>query len=350
MSNHSQFSQPLLAWYDTFGRKELPWQHPKCPYRIWVSEIMLQQTQVQTVIGYFERFMNRFPTVDALAKACEDDVLALWAGLGYYSRAHNLHKTAQIIHEKYKGVIPANLDELIALPGIGESTAAAITSQAFDQQTPILDANVKRVLSRFFRVEGIPDKIAVKKTLKEHAASCMPLERAANYTQAIMDLGALICKPVNPNCTNCPVKTHCQAFQNNTVHLYPFKKIKKPKPTIQEQFLIVHDTSLRVYLEKRPSSGIWGGLWSLPSISMETNPSSHLKSHFRISLSEFRPFISFKHTFTHFHLILHSVTCNITSTKRLEMFSQQDLHRIGLPKPIKTILTQWFESQQRISL
>jgi A/G-specific adenine glycosylase len=352
MNLHHQFSGPLLNWYDAHGRKELPWQHPKCPYRIWVSEIMLQQTQVQTVMGYFERFMLAFPTVKDLACATEDEVLSLWAGLGYYSRARNLHKSAQIIYEVYQGIIPSNLEELIALPGIGESTAAAITSQAFDQPTPILDANVKRVLARFFQIEGIPDKQSVKNNLKSHAASCMPLERAANYTQAIMDLGALICKPANPNCDICPVKMHCQAFQNETVHLYPFKKIKKPKPTKQEQFLLISDSSLRVCLEKRPSSGIWGGLWSLPSIDMETNPKNYLKNHFGISNGEFHPFNSFKHTFTHFHLILHTLVCNHASFTQLdetktpyEMFSQQGLQAIGLPKPIKTILTQWFESQ-----
>ncbi|MGL6030185.1 MAG: A/G-specific adenine glycosylase, partial [Legionella sp.] len=185
-----QFSLPLLAWYDIHGRKDLPWQLPREPYPVWISEIMLQQTQVQTVIPYFNRFMARFPTVAALAEANEDDVLSLWSGLGYYSRARNIHRTAKLIHDNYTGCFPTDLPRLIELPGIGPSTAAAILSQAHNLPTAILDGNVKRVLARFFLVDGPTEQAAVKKKLWELADACMHQERCADYTQAIMDLGA----------------------------------------------------------------------------------------------------------------------------------------------------------------
>ena len=227
--NHLQqdFTAPLLRWFDQYGRKTLPWQHPGTPYQVWLSEIMLQQTQVTTVIPYFHRFIQTFPSIDDLAKAEEDHVLALWAGLGYYSRARSLHRTAQIIAHEYHGEWPRTLDKLIALPGIGPSTAAAISSQAFHQATPILDGNVKRVLCRYFMVEGIPEKAQNKKKLWAFAQACMSTTRCKDYTQAIMDLGATCCTNSQPQCTTCPLKRTCAAFLADRVHEFPYKKIKK---------------------------------------------------------------------------------------------------------------------------
>lgn len=226
------FSQLLLDWYDLHGRKDLPWQLPRSPYRVWVSEIMLQQTQVQTVIPYFNRFIEHFPDIFLLANAEEDEVLSLWSGLGYYSRARNLHNTAKIISDQYNGVFPEDLNILVQLPGIGPSTAAAILSQAFNKPAAILDGNVKRVLSRFFLIEGWPEQAQVKKKLWGLASSCMPNERCADYTQAIMDLGATCCTNKNPQCLRCPVKNHCLAFHNKKQHLYPTKKNKETAPNI----------------------------------------------------------------------------------------------------------------------
>lgn len=223
---YEQFSKPLLLWFTLHGRKNLPWQHPRTPYRVWISEIMLQQTQVQTVIPYFERFMQRFPNISDLALAHEDDVLSLWSGLGYYSRARNLHQTAKIILQHHQGIFPNDYTLLNELPGIGPSTAAAILSQAFNKPAAILDGNVKRVLTRFFRIQGHPEQTQVKKTLWELADSCMPQENCADYTQAIMDLGATCCTTKNPHCPNCPLQKNCLAFKHQEQYLYPTKKLK----------------------------------------------------------------------------------------------------------------------------
>lgn len=221
---HKKFSQPLLQWHALYGRNNLPWQLPRTPYRVWISEIMLQQTQVQTVIPYFERFMQQFPNINTLAQANDDEVLSLWSGLGYYSRARNLHQTAKIVVQHHGGVLPDNYQLLKELPGIGPSTAAAIASQAFNQPIAILDGNVKRVLTRFFMIKGYPEQAQVKKTLWELANSCMPNENCANYTQAIMDLGSLCCTPKNPNCHNCPLQNSCLALKYEEQHLYPTKR------------------------------------------------------------------------------------------------------------------------------
>ncbi|OJX94599.1 MAG: A/G-specific adenine glycosylase, partial [Legionella sp. 40-6] len=263
---NDKFSTPLLKWYEIHGRKNLPWQLPRSPYRVWISEIMLQQTQVQTVIPYFERFMKVFPDIETLAYAQDDEVLALWSGLGYYSRARNLHKTAQIIVNEFASIFPQTLTQLINLPGIGESTAAAILSQAFNQRTAILDGNVKRVLSRFFMISGSVDQAATKRKLWSLADACMPEIQCADYTQAIMDLGATCCTPKNYNCVSCPVNTSCLAFNHGEQENYPTKKVKKQIPTVQKKFLVLTNHDGKIYLEKNPSTGIWGGLWCLPTV------------------------------------------------------------------------------------
>lgn len=340
-----QFSLPLLAWFDIHGRKDLPWQHPRHPYPVWVSEIMLQQTQVQTVISYFNRFITHFPTVKSLALAEEDEVLSFWSGLGYYSRARNLHKTAKIIHYHYHDAFPNDVDSLIKLPGIGPTTAAAISSQAFDKPTAILDGNVKRVLSRFFLVQGSPELAKVKQDLWILANTCMPPLRCADYTQAIMDLGALCCTAKTPNCLQCPVKTHCLAFKYQKQALYPNKKYKKTVPTYKQQFLILLNEENQFYLEKRPPTGLWGGLWCLPSIDDEGDAQTFIATQYALKAETLESLNSFKHYFSHFHLIIYPLKIKTTPLSHCvaqpqgQWFNKDELSFIGLAKPTTLILS-----------
>lgn len=344
------FSQLLLDWYDQHGRKDLPWQSPRSPYRVWVSEIMLQQTQVQTVIPYFNRFMEHFPDVFLLANAEEDEVLSLWSGLGYYSRARNLHNTAKIICNQYNGVFPEEQHILVQLPGIGLSTAAAIVSQAFNKPAAILDGNVKRVLSRFFLIEGWPEQTQVKKKLWELASSCMPNQRCADYTQAIMDLGATCCTNKNPQCSRCPVQNHCLAFQNKKQHLYPTKKIKKQRPILSQQFLVLHNEQNQVYLEKKPPTGLWGGLWCLPSINNQTCPIQHIQLCYKLQGESPKLITRFKHSFSHFHLEITALSIRIQSTNNFisessgQWFTKETWPTLGLAKPTTLILSKLMES------
>ena len=342
----NQFSTPLLKWFDLYGRKDLPWQLPREPYRVWVSEIMLQQTQVQTVIDYFNRFTARFPTLKDLAHAKEDEVLSLWSGLGYYSRARNLHLSAQMIMEQYQGIFPQSMELLQKLPGIGPSTAAAILSQAFNQPEAILDGNVKRVLSRFFLISGWPEQAQVKKTLWRLAQSCMPAYRCADYTQAIMDLGATCCTAKKPDCSNCPVHIHCLAFKNKEQHLYPTKKIKQPVPTQSQQFLVLQNTQGLIYLEKRPPSGLWGGLWCLPSLGADQSPLDHIKQEYSLIGEEPQQLIAFKHQFSHFHLEINALQIKVRYLKNRiaesngQWFAKNQLDLLGLAKPTSMILSK----------
>ncbi|KTD30887.1 A/G specific adenine glycosylase [Legionella moravica] len=352
MSNRfiqEQFSRPLLAWYDLNGRKDLPWQSPRHPYRVWVSEIMLQQTQVQTVIPYFNRFMQRFPTVDDLALAPEDEVLSLWSGLGYYSRARNLHSAAKIISEDFQGIIPGDLQILITLPGIGPSTAAAIVSQAFNEPAAILDGNVKRVLARYFLIKGWPEQAQVKKTLWEHANLCMPTERCADYTQAIMDLGATCCTSRNPDCFRCPLNATCLAYKHEEQSQYPGRKVKKPAPLQYQQFLVLHDKNKCIYLEKRPPTGLWGGLWCFPSLSVEESPLEYIQHHYALKGSTPKPLMSFKHRFSHFHLEINALSIQTRSSNQQiaertgSWFPRKQLASLGLAKPTSLILDKLFD-------
>lgn len=339
---HNEFSTPLLHWFDVHGRKDLPWQTPRIAYRVWVSEIMLQQTQVQTVIAYFNRFIDRLPTLIDLANACDDEVLSLWSGLGYYSRARNLHLAAKIIAKDHQGIFPTTLDALIDLPGIGPSTAAAILSQAFDKPTAILDANVKRVLARYFLIKGPTEQAQVKKKLWELANTCMPQARCADYTQAIMDLGATCCTTKNPNCTGCPLRVNCLALKEGEQSNYPTKKIKKPVPVLHQQFLVLLNEQGDVYLEKRPSSGLWGGLWCLPSLELEDCPLAFIEDRYALKGETPRKLISFKHHFSHFHLNIHaiSIKTDYLQNKPLDgqWFRHEQFASLGLAKPTYLIL------------
>ena len=313
---------------------------------------MLQQTQVKTVIPYFERFVTQFPELTHLANAPEDDVLALWSGLGYYSRARHLHQTAKIIERDYQGLWPTEVESLTHLPGIGRSTAAAIASQAFNKATAILDGNVKRVLCRYFMIEGYPEQQAVKTKLWQLADLCMPTLECANYTQAIMDLGATCCTNRNPECAACPLQTKCLAYTHNRVSDFPFKKIRKKIPTKEQQFLLLLNESQQIYLEKNPPTGIWGSLWCLPSLNMTENPLDYLNQFIHSqAVTTVNEFMRFKHTFSHFHLNIQVVLLKIStiSTKVVckstgKWFVEQEIKHLGIPQPIQKIITTLYKN------
>ena len=341
------FSLPLLNWFTEHGRKNLPWQHPNEAYRVWISEIMLQQTQVLTVIPYFERFITVFPDIKTLSEASEDAVLAQWSGLGYYSRARNIHKTAKIIWEKYRGKFPDELTTLISLPGIGPSTAAAIASLAFNQPTPILDGNVVRVLARYFMVDGSPELSVVKKKLWELAALCMTTHHCAEYTQAIMDLGATCCTLKNPHCQQCPLQNTCLAYRNAKVENYPFKKIKKIRPIKEQQFLLLHTQENQIYLEKRPPIGLWGGLWCLPVIDLNENPVEYIDKYYGLNCITLNKLLTFKHSFSHFHLQITALAMHIeppvatVAENNGQWFNAVELKNVGLAKPVNQIISHF---------
>ncbi|MBA4697333.1 MAG: A/G-specific adenine glycosylase [Legionella sp.] len=334
----SNFTKPLLTWFDIHGRKSLPWQNPRTPYRVWISEIMLQQTQVKTVIPYFDRFMERFPEIQDLANASEEEVLAVWSGLGYYSRARNLFKTAQIISTQYNGCFPPDHKLLERLPGIGPSTAAAITSQAFNHPNAILDGNVKRVLTRYFRVEGFPNQTKTHKKLWDLAQQCMDKYRCADYTQAIMDLGATCCTRNKPSCGACPVRRTCGAFLHEEVQVFPNKKIKKQLPTKRQQFILLHTADNDIYLEKRASKGLWGGLWCCPMLDGEQEETffeQYAEERLGLTVIKWMPLIDFKHSFSHFHLEIQASTLHVQSPveKRYGVPTGNDVDLLQVAEP-----------------
>lgn len=344
-SIHQLFSLPLLAWFDQHGRHDLPWQHPKTAYRVWISEIMLQQTQVTTVIAYFLRFMERFPDIHSLAAASEEDVLALWSGLGYYSRARNLHKTAQIIVQSYQGQLPAEVSLLQTLPGIGESTAAAITSIAYNKPNAILDGNVKRVLSRYFMIEGQLSNRYVKQLFWQKARDCMHPFRCSNYTQAIMDLGATCCTRNKPSCMVCPLQTTCLANQHHVVSEFPEKKLKKISPIKEQQFLVFHTNNGLIYLEKRPpTGGIWGGLWCFPIIDSTLCATTYINETYQLQCKQPQVLLKMKHILTHIQLNITALSVQLASSSQLlaeypgRWFHTDEIDTLGIPKPVKVIL------------
>lgn len=343
-----RLAERLLCWFDQHGRTDLPWHMDRTPYRVWVSEIMLQQTQVNTVIPYYNAFMARFPDVQTLARAPIDDVLGHWSGLGYYARARNLQKAAQTVISDHNGEFPANQEQLEALPGIGRSTAAAILAQAFNLRAAILDGNVKRVLARYHAVPGWPGQTSVLNQLWQHAETHTPDERIRDYTQAIMDLGALVCTRSRPDCNTCPLAADCEAFARTEVTLYPASKPKKAKPEKTTWMVILEDRLGRVLLERRPPSGIWGGLWSLPELdaAYSADELSHAcERSFGIDCGD--PEISggFRHTFSHYHLHIQPARLSAASSDGI---ADEDNRRwvyrdealtLGLPAPIRTLLT-----------
>ncbi len=343
----TSFSELLLDWWDQHGRKDLPWQHPRSAYRVWVSEIMLQQTQVKTVIPYFERFINRFPDINSLAAASEDDVLALWSGLGYYARARNLLKTARICQQEHASGLPQTSEALAALPGIGESTANAIYSQAFNQPAAILDGNVKRVLARYLAVEGWPGKTSVHKQLWTEAGHLLPEVRGADYTQAIMDLGATLCTRTKPGCNQCPVSRSCKAHIRGTVEHFPGKRphLKVAKKSFQ--MLILIDGNGNVLLERRPPAGIWGGLWSLPA----DDDGQPIQQRPGLNGRKFKSLPSLQHRLTHIHMTISPIIGRSELTARgvecttdQRWFGQHEWPELGLPKPVRQLLETHLEN------
>ncbi len=304
-------AQPLLAWFDRHGRYDLPWKADKDAYRIWVSEVMLQQTQVKTVIPYYQTFMQCFPDLAALAAASEDEVLGLWSGLGYYSRARNLHKAAQQIQSTHGGQFPRDQQAVVALPGIGRSTAAAVLAMAFDRHEAILDGNVKRVLARYYVVEGWPGQTRVLNRLWELAEQNTPVQRVADYTQAIMDLGAMVCTRTRPDCAACPLNKDCQAYAQKETALYPAKRPAKIKPVKRVAMLLATMADGRVLLCKRPPTGIWASLWGLPEVEPEALSRDWCLQALGLRVGELLAGKTFRHTFSHYHLDIHPVTVEV---------------------------------------
>lgn len=340
------FSSSLLTWFDQYGRKHLPWQQQRTPYSVWVSEIMLQQTQVNTVIPYYTRFMQRFPDVHALAMADEDAVLHLWTGLGYYARARNLHKTAQIVVAEHGGVFPQSVDALSVLPGIGRSTAGAIRALGTSQHAVILDGNVKRVLCRVHCVEGAPDQPKVQQALWQLAERHTPEVRCADYTQAIMDLGATLCARTKPACGLCPLNHLCEAFNTNRTADFPEKKATKVLPVKSTYMLIFHNQEAQqVLLEKRPPQGIWGGLWSFPETAAIDAFDSVLSGQLLLQPGAAKQWSPLRHTFSHYHLDITPVVVpldhshiSIMENDRWHWYDLRSPAELGLAAPVKKLL------------
>lgn len=297
------FSERVLNWFDQYGRKDLPWQLQTTPYRVWISEIMLQQTRVETVIPYYQRFLQSFPTVEDLASASEDEVLHHWTGLGYYARARNLHRTAKVVENSLHGRFPDSQEELMQLPGIGRSTAAAILSLAMDRRAPVLDGNVRRLLARFHAIEGWTGQAKVQRRLWETAERHMPRARPADYTQAIMDLGAMVCTRNQPGCSVCPLAQDCRALALGRTGELPTPKPKHKLPVRSIYMLLLENPQGELLLEKRPPHGIWGGLWSFPESTTDQVESCYASLGISPNLVQtVSKGTQFRHTFTHFHL------------------------------------------------
>jgi len=338
----------LLGWFDQHGRKDLPWQQAlddgrRDAYRVWLSEVMLQQTQVATVIGYFERFVGALPTLRDLADADEDTVLALWSGLGYYRRARFLHQAAQICVERHDGELPRDFDALCALPGIGRSTAGAILAQAHGLRFAILDGNVKRVLTRYHGIHGHPGESAVEKQLWLHAETHTPTSRVADYTQAIMDLGATLCVRTRPRCEDCPLAGDCTAYRDDLTALLPSRKPGKSIPTRATVMLILRDAQGRVLLERRGPQGVWSGLWSLPEAADPNAAWRTAQQHAQVD--DAQTLTPFTHVFSHYRLNIEPLLFDRATAQRgiadnpqLRWCSSTELAALGLPAPVRTLL------------
>ena len=338
----SVLSSNLIRWHKKSGRKDLPWQIDTTPYKVWISEVMLQQTQVQTVIPYFLKFMHKFPNIDSLANSNENEVLSYWSGLGYYSRGRNLFKAAQIIQKDYGSNMPRQLDELESLPGIGRSTAGAICSLGFKLKAPILDGNAKRVLVRYFKIE---DSIDLTKTVTELwkiAENNLPNKDCDIYTQAIMDVGSLICKRRNPDCHLCPLRKKCIAFKDSIQNNLPNKPPKKAKPIKKLYWLILRNRNGELLLENRSSKGVWEGLWTFIGFK-----ESHSRKEYLEKLpKDFKVLeegIKTQHVFTHYKLDIDTISIELNKDfKNLDnnkaWFNSDELTNIGLPAPVSKFL------------
>ena len=341
------FQQSVLEWFGLHGRKNLPWQQDPTPYRVWVSEIMLQQTQVAVVIPYYERFLQRFPDVETLAAASQDDVMSNWSGLGYYSRARNLHRAAQLLKEQYDGMFPESLEAIESLPGIGRSTAGAILSLSKNLPHPILDGNVKRVLARYFAIDGWPGTARVLKLLWNLSEQLTPVQQVAEYNQAMMDLGATLCTRSKPECQRCPLQSGCEARALGRQSDFPGKKPGKKLPEKATRMLLIRNSDGEILLEKRPQSGIWAGLWSFP----EQNPAEPVGEACRQLFgdepvtSEALP--SRRHTFSHYHLDIHPELVSVNNPARGVMdsdrrvwYKPEQIKSLGVAAPVARLLRE----------
>ncbi|MEL1263806.1 A/G-specific adenine glycosylase [Pseudoxanthomonas putridarboris] len=342
------FAHRLLAWFDVSGRHDLPWQHPRTPYRVWLSEIMLQQTQVATVIPYFQRFVERFPTLPDLAAASTDDVMAHWAGLGYYARARNLHAAAKACVAHHGGELPRDFDALHALPGIGRSTAGAILAQAWDDRFPILDGNVKRVLTRYHGIGGWPGLPAVEKQLwaLAHAhVEHVPAGRLADYTQAQMDFGATLCTRARPACVLCPVNEDCVARREGLTEALPTPKPGKPLPEREAVALLLENTAGELLLQRRPPTGIWASLWTLPQADTDAGMRDWFAQEIAGDYDNAEELPLIVHTFSHYRLHLQPLRVRkvalrdtVRDNDDLRWVARTDLATLGLPAPIRKLL------------
>ena len=340
------FATRLLHWFDRHGRNDLPWQNPREPYRVWLSEIMLQQTQVATVIPFFHRFVDALPTLSALAAASQDAVFALWSGLGYYSRARNLHRAASLCVAHHDGELPRDFEALLALPGIGRSTAGAILAQAWGLRFAILDGNVKRVLARWHGFSGAPAEAGTERELWTFAESHTPPERVADYTQAIMDLGATVCTRARPRCAECPLRSDCIALRDGRTAALPRRRAARTLPTRSTLMVVLRDRSGRVLLERRAPTGIWAGLWSLPEAADEASARADVANrHASSAPDRFTQLPQFSHVFTHFRLDVQPVVLDVEPVARRA--ADDDAHRwllpadaaaLGLPAPVRRLI------------
>jgi A/G-specific adenine glycosylase len=347
--NTNAFTDRLLAWYDRHGRKDLPWHRDRSAYTIWVSEIMLQQTQVSTVISYFHRFVERFPDIAALAGGSLDEVLHCWTGLGYYARARNLHKAARIIVERHYACFPRDYETVKTLPGIGASTAGAILAFAFNQRHVILDGNVKRVLARYHAIDGWPGKRDVATRLWDLADRHTPRTRVRAYTQAIMDLGATVCRRTHPDCVHCPVRMGCQALVLGTPQRYPAARPRRSLPTRTTTMIMIRDGRGRVLLQRRPPIGVWGGLWGFPEcVDEDIGEWCQQALGLRVELTT--PWAPLRHTFSHFHLQITPIAARaVDSGKVMEnpemvWYNPNQPDERGFAAPVKRLLQQLRET------
>lgn len=344
MMQAQQFSRQVLDWYDKYGRKTLPWQIEKTPYKVWLSEVMLQQTQVATVIPYFTRFMARFPGVTDLANAPLDEVLHLWTGLGYYARARNLHKAAKMVAEQYGGVFPQTFDDVAALPGVGRSTAGAILSLSLGQHFPILDGNVKRVLARCYAVEGWPGKKEVEKKLWSLSEAVTPAKDVERFNQAMMDLGAMVCTHSRPKCEICPLQLGCVAYATQSWARYPGKKPKQVLPEKVGYFLLMQQDNT-VRLTQRPPVGLWGGLFCFPQFDSEQSLREWLAKR-NIKADTLTQLNAFRHTFSHFHLDIVPMWLSVSSQascveeESALWYNLAQPPSVGLAAPVERLLQQ----------
>ena len=343
----AQFTHKLITWQRKHGRQTLPWQKQRTPYRVWVSEIMLQQTQVDTVIPYYHRFLQRFAHVKQLAAAAEDEVLALWSGLGYYRRARFMHQAARIIVNDHRGRFPRHITVLQKLPGIGRSTAGAILSLACGQAHPILDGNVKRVLCRFHAIDRPLNESAVIRTLWTYAEQLAhAAQEPAVYTQAMMDLGATLCRRTQADCLQCPLHASCQAKRQGIQAQLPRKTPKTALPLRQTRLLIIQSADNKLLLEKRPPSGVWPGLWSLPECPPSEDLGDWCRRRIGIQVKRIHCLTSFRHSFSHYHLDiepvlivpgrLHTLVQDHTT---LAWHGLDALTDLGLPAPVSRLIT-----------